>query len=515
MKKSLLSRFGLMAVVALAAVGAAVSAVAGHPVTDLMSPDVLAALGAASGLAFGTTKTIGEQITDLEATRAAKAAEASGIMQKSIAEGRSTDEEEGKNFDELNAQIDQIDGDLKRLKQLDRLQVKTAVTPGAGTNPTDATAARSGASITTKDNRVRGQGLAVAQMAKCLYLAQGNTFGALTIAEQAKHLDPRVPLLLKAAVAAGTTSNDAWAGNLVGDETSAYADFVEFLRPMTIVGRFGAAGIPSLRNVPFRTPLIGQTTGGAGYWVGEGQAKPVTKFDFTRTTLGPLKVANIAVLTEEVLRDSSPAADGIVRDQLVAALRERLDIDFIDPAKAAVTDVSPASVTNAVTPVASSGTDADAVAADVQAIFGKYIAANNAPTTGVWIMPATVALALSMMRNPLGQKEYPDITMLGGTFAGLPVIVSEYVPTDTSGAIVVLVNAGDVYVGDEGGFALDLSREASVQMDNAPDNPSTATTVMVSLWQRNLVGFRAERTINWKKRRTEAVQYLSGVKWGG
>jgi hypothetical protein len=69
-------------------------------------------------------------------------------------------------------------------------------------------------------------------------------------------------------------------------------------------------------------------------------------------------------------------------------------------------------------------------------------------------------------------------------------------------------------VADEGGIDLSMSTEASLQMDNEPDNPSTASTVMVSLWQRNLVGFRAERTINWARRRTSAVSYLTGVSWG-
>ena len=72
----------------------------------------------------------------------------------------------------------------------------------------------------------------------------------------------------------------------------------------------------------------------------------------------------------------------------------------------------------------------------------------------------------------------------------------------------------DVYIGDEGGFEVDISREASLDMDSAPANPSTAATVMVSLWQRNLVGFRAERTINWARRRASAVSYLTGVNWG-
>ena len=291
-----------------------------------------------------------------------------------------------------------------------------------------------------------------------------------------------------------------------------YADFVEYLRPATILGKFGQGGVPSLRRVPFRVPLIGQSSGGQGYWVGEGKAKPLTKFDFTRTTLEPLKVANIAVLTEEVLRDSSPSAEVIVRDSLRDALVARLDTDFIDPAKAASAGVSPASITNGATAIASTGTDADAVRLDIRALFQVFINANNAPNTGVWLMSASNALALSLMVNALGQPEFSGISMAGGVFFGLPVIVSEYV-----GSNVILVNASDIYEADEGGIAIDMSREASLEMSDAPTHNSTTPTAasLVSLWQTNSVGIRAERTINWARRRPASVAYLTGVQWGG
>jgi HK97 family phage major capsid protein len=261
--------------------------------------------------------------------------------------------------------------------------------------------------------------------------------------------------------------------------------------------------------------LVTTTTGADGYWVGEGRAKPLTYIEGARTTLEPLKVANIAVLTEEVLRDSSPSAEMIIRDELAAALRERLDTDFIDPAKAASAGVSPASITNGVTPVASAGGTADDVRADIQALFGEFIAANNAPTSGVFIMPATLALALSLMQNPLGQSEFPGIGMNGGTFFGLPVIISEYVPTITGGTYVALVNASDIYLADDGGVQVDMSREASLQMDNAPtmSSDSPTGTSVVSMFQTNSVAFRAERTINWARRRTSAVALLSAVGW--
>lgn len=451
-----------------------------------------------------------KQISDLQATRKSLADRMKEIQAKAGEQGRTLDTGEQEEFDGAKEDIAKIDkniGNLRDLEAMDKADEATAVAvdDSAQRNKTvtieRGVRAEGGKEVQAKD------GLAVAQVAKCIARAQGNYASALEIAKSAEgSMDKRVVGVLKAAVAAGSTASGNWATNLVGDETSAYADFIEYLRPRTLIGN-----IPGLRTVPFRVPLVGQTGGGSGYWVGEGQAKPLTAFDFSRTTLEPLKVANIAVLTEEVIRDSSPAADTIIRDQLVAALRERLDIDFIDPAKAAVTGVSPASILNGVAAtVGTGGSDADAVRCDIQALFATFIAANNAPTSGVFIMNSTAALALSLMTNPLGQPEFSGITMTGGNFFGLPVVVSDYVPA----GVVALVNASDIYIADDGGFAVDLSREASVQMDNAPDNPSTATTVLVSLWQRNLVGFRAERTLNWARRRAAAVAYLTDVSWG-
>ncbi|MBG4630686.1 phage major capsid protein [Pseudomonas aeruginosa] len=468
-------------------------------------------------------KTTAEQIAEFEATRVGKAAEMEAIMTKAAEAGETLDADQSEQFDTLEAEIAAIDKHIGRLKQMQKAQAANAkpVTEEAG-----AQRMANVKSLDFKEVQVRAKntqklepGIAFARAAKCLALGHLEHRDAIGIAKslyegQDSIIAATQRLVTKAAVAAATTSDATWAGPLVGDETSVFADFVEYLRPQTILGRFGTNGIPSLRRVPFRVPLIGQTSGGDGYWVGEGQAKPLTKFDFERKTLEPLKVANIAVATMEVIRDSSPAADGIIRDQLAAALRERLDIDFIDPAKAAVAGVSPASILNGVAGIPSSGNTADDVRADIRAMFNAFIAANNAPTSGVWLMPATTALALSLMQNPLGQAEFPGISMTGGELFGLPVIVSEYIPTSSAGAVVALVNASDIYLGDEGGVDLSMSTEASLQMDNAPDNPTTASTVLVSLWQRNLVGFRAERAINWARRRASAVAYLTGVNWG-
>ncbi|MGO1163084.1 phage major capsid protein [Brucella sp. C7-11G] len=461
----------------------------------------------------GDILNIAEQIAALEASRTAKAASMQAILEKATAEGRTTDASEQEDFDTISAEIDSIDADLKRFRALEKAQVGGAKPVNANgiKSLSDAAAARSGVQV--KAQKLEA-GIGFARLAKVKGLSKITGESPRDLAKGLYGEDSAVyGIIAKAAVSAGSTQDGNWAANLVGDETSVFADFVKFLRPQTILGKFGTGTIPSLRRVPFRTPLIGQTSGGDGYWVGEGKAKPLTNFGYERNTLEPTKVANIAVVTEELLRSSSPSAEILIRDSLAAALRARLDTDFINPAKAAVVGVSPASITNGITPIASTGTDADAVRNDLRLLFSAFIAANNAPTSGVFVMRSTTALALSLMTNALGQSEFAGITMNGGTLSGLPAIVSEFVPE----GYVVLANASDIYLADDGEVAVDMSNQASLEMANDPAHDSTTptgATGLVSLWQTNSVAFRGERIVNWARRRPSAVAVLSGVAWG-
>jgi hypothetical protein len=470
-----------------------------------------------------------EQISAFTADRAVKADRQKTIMDEAAAKGETLDAEAQEDFDTLQTEIEAIDKHLGRLRIVEKTAASNAV-PAVGDNASNGSESRGGDRIQVKTQPKLAPGIAFARLAKCYGMAKGNLDHASRIAlgrygEQSDAFgmlkgmaDRGFMALEKAEVPAGATVANSWAEDLVGDTTSAFADFVEYLRPMTILGKFGSNGIPSLRRVPFRVPLISQTAGGEGYWVGEGKGKPLTSFDFSRTTLEPLKVANIAVLTDEVIRDSSPSAEAIVRDQLAEALKARLDIDFIDPTKTASAGVSPASITNGASHSIGSGTgDADDVRADVRSLLNEYIAANNPPTSGVLVMRSDLALSLSLMVNALGQREFNEIGMNGGVLLGIPVITSQHVAS----GVVVMLNASDIYLADEGGIRLDMSREASLEMldsslamDSIGVVPGAAAS-MVNLWQTNSVGFLAERTINWARRRTSAVAYLTSVAWGG
>lgn len=446
-----------------------------------------------------TMKTFAEQIKGFEARKTELADTVKSLLAKAADEVRTLDATEAEAHDTAVAEIEQVEKHLGRLQAAEKLAMSTA-TPVAGDTQKSAAAARSGV-ITVKDNLAPGQEFA--RFAKCLAMARGNIMQAEQIAKAQYPDNHRIHNVMKAAVASGNTTDPTWASPLV-EYTNFTGDFISFLRPQTIIGRFGQGGIPALRNIPFNVRIKGQTSGGQGYWVGEGAPKPLTKFDFNDVELRWAKVANIAVLTDELVRTSTPSAELLVRDSLAQALIARLDVDFVNPAKAAVANVSPASITNGVTAVTASGTDVDAFKTDAKALMQGFIAANIPLNDGVWIMQSTQALSLSLMSNALQQPEFPGITMNGGTLLGLPVIVSQHVPA----GVIVLAAASEIYLSDDGQVMIDASREATLEMNDAPTGTATR-----SMFQHNEIAIRAERYINWAKRRAAAVQLITGAAY--
>jgi len=481
-------------------------------------------------------QTIAEQISAFEATRAAKAARMEALMEKSAETGETLNEAEGEEYETLDKEVAQIDLHLQRLARMQKSQkAKLALASSAGK------AAAAQASGTTEvelvepkhggvghNSGVRAQviganvpkGTAFTRLCIAMAAGKGDT---MKMIQRAKAWEADMPELqsiievgvqnmmdgVKAAVGAATTTDATWASPLIAYNVMA-SEFIELLRPNTIIGK-----IPGLRRVPFNIQMPATTTGSSVGWVGENAPKPVTNMAFSTVTLRWAKAAGIIVLTDELVRFSNPAAEAVVRNDLIEAMTQFLDGQFVDPAVAAVTNVSPASITNGVTPVSRSGTNEAAFRADVKTLLSTFLSNNLSTAGGVWIMTQQQALALSLMINSLGQASFPTITAEGGTLLGYPVIASENVKTmggsPADGSNLIFAKASEIMLADDGQTVIDASNQASVQMDSAPDSPPTASTNMVSLWQMNMTGIRAERWINWAKRRSTAVQFIQNA----
>ncbi|MCH2219306.1 MAG: phage major capsid protein, partial [Dechloromonas sp.] len=309
-------------------------------------------------------------------------------------------------------------------------------------------------------------------------------------------------------IAAGTTTDSTWAGPLV-TYNDLQEEFIELLRPKALITR-----IPGLRRVPFNIKVPRETAGMTAYWVGQGSPKPVSKGALDTVTLDFAKIAGITYQTQELLRFSRPNSETIMVNSLTKAIQYLMDRDFLDPTKTAVTGVSPASITNGSTSITATGTTSDAFRADFANALSLYSMANYSLSGLVIAMTETQAMRLSLMRTDFNQKLFPDITKDGGSIEGIPVVTSENIVANggspADGSLIAFINASDILLADDGAVDVDISTEATIQADSAPDSPQTASTVMVSLWQNNMVGIRCERYINWTKARSDSVIYITG-----
>lgn len=474
------------------------------------SPGATGTLPVVRALKGASPMTTAEQISAFEASRAAKTARMTELMTKS--DGQTLDAAQTEEYTTLEREVDSIDEHLPRLRKLEKTLLVSATPITPVTTPTAAADLRGGnvPVITVKSNVPKGT--AFTRFAMCMASAKGDSYQAISRAKAWADSTPEVEKMVeatlnwqtKAAVAAGTTTDATWAGPLAPTQT-AVNEFLELLRPRTLIGR-----IPGFRQVPFNTAVPSQTGGGTYSWVGQGNAKPVTSAAFATVTVPFAKAAGIIVLTEELVRLSTPSAEATIRTEMIDGMSQFLDTQLVDPTIAVSAGVNPASITNGAATAAASGVTGAAARADLAARVATFTAANIPLDGAVWLMSDSTAFGIGLSLNALGQPLFPGVGREGGTIMGIPVIVSNNV-----GARVVLVHAPSILYADEGGVSIDVSREASIQMDSAPSNPSDATTVLVSLWQRNLVGLRAERMITWIRARTAAVTYISAAAYNG
>ena len=448
-----------------------------------------------------------EMIGRLEATKSEKEAERNAIQKSVSDDGRTKDAAERESFDTLNSEIKSIELELKDLRGLEKQNVANAqpVTEksSAAGNPYSGI-------LVKKSAEKLEPGIEFARFAMCLGSARGDLHTAKSIAEKRFPQMDRMNSVIKAAVDVGTTSGADFASKLV-DYQDMSGDFIEFLRPKTIIGQFGQGNVPALRSIPFNISIKGQTAGSTAGWVGEGKHKPVTSGKYNSVNLGWAKIAAISVASDELLRFSSPSAERLIRDDLSAAVIAQMDSSFIQIANAGSVGIKPASITykfNGTATTIPTGTTAPE--ADIAGLWSTADANDLDVMSAVYITTPAVARKMSGLVNAVDNRRFPDITPFGGSYQGVPVIVSNHVDANA----FILAFASEIWLADDGIVTLDASREASIIMDTDPQAlVDGAGATSVNMFQTNSIAFRAERYVNWKTRRANVVTAVSAASW--
>lgn len=483
-------------------------AASGDPPQAFSSPGVSGTPSkpAQSGFFYSRGKQMYKSAAEMRAAREQHVARLGELTSIFKADGYEPSQEETDEFDKLETEVKQLDKDI-RIQTHVELSVKHV--NGQSTRAgTESRAPMGFVKKTDKDDKFKGQAYTRIIIAKAL--AQRHGVGEAMMAAQKRWADtnPKLVEYIRATVAGGGTGSGEWGAELAQLDARYTGDFIEYLYGMTVFDQL------PLREVPARVRIKGQDGAFTANWVGESKAIPMSKGDYSAVDLDPLKIAALTVISMELMEDSQPSAEMLVRDGLVNAAAQKIDTTFLSTA-AASAGVSPAGILNGLSAIQASGTDLAAVRADLQGLIIPFVTAKM--SSGIWLLmnPGT-ALALSFMYGALDERAFPDITQEGGMLNGLRVVVGDNVPPGT----IIAIRPQDVWKIGDTGIRVEMSREATIEQRDDPsgetDIPTGVnTTGLTSMFQEESVAFKLVRRINFQKRRTAAVAYLENAEYGG
>lgn len=278
---------------------------------------------------------------------------------------------------------------------------------------------------------------------------------------------------------------------------SAKAEFFNLVRERSVLGQ-----MQDLRKVPFNVRMLAVSPGARGYWVGQANSKPLSKPTLTGSTLDPLKVASIVVVTREMLQSTDPTVEATLQDDLVRAVTSAMDEALLDPDNAGIANEVPASLANGATQIAATSDFGADLRAVVEAFQGDF-------STAYFVTSPAVATKIATMTDAGGRYLFPNIGPRGGSLLGIPVICSRADAQTTSGSQLTLIDAAGIASAMED-LGIEVTDAAALQMSDDPDD-SGSPVELVSLFQTNSVAYKAEVMANWSRQRPASVVVLEGL----
>ncbi|MDI6872094.1 MAG: phage major capsid protein [Bacillota bacterium] len=306
----------------------------------------------------------------------------------------------------------------------------------------------------------------------------------------------------EALVKALNETNLAEGGALVPPEY--VAELIELLRGRTVVRSLGATVLPMNSG----SATIPKLTGGAtASYVGESSNITKSQPSTGQLQLSAKKLAALVPTSNDLLRDSSPAADTVVRDDLVSALALREDLGFIRDDGTAPKPKGMRYWAPAGNLVASTGTTLAAITADVAKMVNLLESANVRFLRPGWIMTPRSKWFLWQLLDSNGNPVF-RAELNQGKFLTFPFRTSTQIPNNlgvgTNESEVYLADFADMVIGENTELIIDVSTEAAYHDG----------TNVVAAFSRDETVMRAIARHDFGARHEESIAVLTGVTWG-
>lgn len=473
--------------------------------------------------------TIAERIAALKKQRGESLKQAESIVNKAVDESRDMTEAEETAFNELKASVEALDTQIKKLEDAEKLIARSAevVVPAAITSKeaqettTEQRAVKTnteqhyGEAARTKSNLYKGA--AFTRYAIAMAQNKGNPWAAEQYARARWKDSPEVLSIIRAAVDPMSSEEavGAGGGSALIDNRTLFNEFIEMLRPLTIVNR-----LPGLRNMSFddagSLTLPRQSGGVAGGYVGEGNSIKVERLNFGQLTLSPSKLAVIVPVTNEMLRRSNPSVEMMIRDDMLEGTARTMDGVFMSRASAGA---APAGSLNGVSITAAAALDAAATVTQattaLKALIMALRTANVPMRAPVWVMHERTREYLRLLRTT--QEVFAFKSEIdAGMLLGFPIVATTNLPTNLdangaadvvtpgTGTFISLMDASQVIFAEDMAPVVDASEHAVIQADSAPATPPTP---LISAWQQDMTFMRVRLGHSWARRHNEAVAW--------
>jgi hypothetical protein len=224
--------------------------------------------------------------------------------------------------------------------------------------------------------------------------------------------------------------------------------------------------------------------------LGEGIAFPVARMALSPCSLTPKKVGALWVVSKESIQ-TTPGAEACLRIGR-AGIRKGVDRRFLTDARSECSGAIEASENR-----------------DSDIEFGLNLVCTSGAGRHFFVGPPALANKLTVLPSVGGGQAYPDMSPEGGTFYGLPFLVSDVLTSE-----LFLIDASGLITGASD-ILLRTSESANVEMDTAPSmdagTPSAPTGAVVSIFQVDAIAFIATRSLVTKLSRPNAVAVWDGI----
>lgn len=281
----------------------------------------------------------------------------------------------------------------------------------------------------------------------------------------------RAASFAKAAVAAVGT--DAWG---VGDALALSEAYLHNIAPDNLIDAAKRFAL-TLPDIP-GTPQVTVASGATAFEVGEGAAKPLTRFTLDTEAADAAKAVAMLVVNKEVAWAKGPDAENLIRRLLRDAVVSASNEAFL------------------------SRIPRTSIAGGANAVESLKLGLAAAAASQGYLIAATPAFTRELALESDGRMGVNGGEYIEG------VVVLPALAGDSAGVNLLVIPASSLAIRDRG-LALSSAAHASVEMQDAPtSNSATGTGAqMVNLWQTNCLGLKVERLF--EMRATESAVEVS------